>query len=133
MVRDEDQPGTGTLALARSESVDPGTRDPTRPRGGLAPRGRDEEELLEIAGQIVARSYAATSREHHPLPSSEELDEMAKFSSSAAECEVLCQELPGPRRCDPGRSGPRRVGIASTIRLINVRMRKLHCHPCLPS
>ena len=52
------------------------------------------EELLEIAGDISrANETLRTSREHHPLPSSEELDEMAKFSSSAAECEVLCQEL----------------------------------------
>jgi hypothetical protein len=90
------------------------------------------EELLEVAGQIVQKSVAATQRQERTLPADEEIDAMAAFTSQDHECEVLCQEYLDTAEELQGAVGLIRQRLLARLRALRVRMRELHCRPCLP-
>jgi hypothetical protein len=94
--------------------------------------GTMREEVLQVAGQIVQKSFASTGRTETKLPSPEEIDAMTGFSSNAHECEVLCQELLDTSDALQNATGRTRLPLVARLRAINSRMRELHCPLCEP-
>jgi hypothetical protein len=94
--------------------------------------GSVRNEVLQVAGQIIERASGSIKRREVKLPSPEEIDEMAAFTSGDHECEVLCHEFEDTVQELDGATGPWRLRLLARLRANNARRRALHCKLCLP-
>jgi hypothetical protein len=103
----------------------------------LAQNVRDmaENTLADTArnlSKLHGTGVASEGRKERKVPSDQEIDAMASFPSSHAECEVLCQDFLDTLEQLETATGQRRLLLLARLRQLRNRMRELHCPPCLP-
>lgn len=95
--------------------------------------GPIREELLHVAGRIVQGVTEAAAKRNGALPTPEEIESMAVFSSQDDQCDSLCRDLQRTAEDFQEATTPAdRKMLAARINSINQQMRSLHCKKCLP-
>jgi hypothetical protein len=90
-------------------------------------------EILRVAGQIIARASGSIGKRDIKVPSHDEIMAMTAFPSDARQCQGLCDDFLDTLAELQGATGRRRQSLLARLRALDHQMQNLGCEPCLPS